>query len=318
MPSVSCTFSNRLADGLAGLAPTSCAICGTFGHAEELYSANFSADAFSSAVFSARRLPDRLHYRLVRCLHCGLVRSDPVAQSELLGSLYEHSAVTYNEEIPYLRRTYGRYLDKALHFVSKNDTLLEIGCGDGFFLAEAIARGMSDVWGVEPSTQAVASASEHLRKRLVRDVMRPGLFSPEQFGLICLFQVFDHLPDPAGLVAECHRLLRPGGVVLALNHDVAAWSARMLGERSPIIDIEHTYLYSRETMSRIFQQAGYEIVEAGSAWNLYPLRYLLRLTPLPIALKRAATVIASATGLGKLSCWVPLGNLFQIARKPAP
>ena len=60
---------------------TRCAICGTLDNALELYAANFTTNALNPEVFSARRLPDRLHFRLVRCLSCGLVRSDPVADT---------------------------------------------------------------------------------------------------------------------------------------------------------------------------------------------------------------------------------------------
>jgi hypothetical protein len=51
---------------------TCCAVCSTEGNSTVLYSANFSPEDFSPAVFSARRLPDRIHYRLVRCNSCGL------------------------------------------------------------------------------------------------------------------------------------------------------------------------------------------------------------------------------------------------------
>src|SRR5581483_1192487 len=92
-----------------GLVPTLCAICGTSGTTQELYSANFTPDALNPEVFSARRLPDRLHYRLVR--------SDPVAESELVAALYERSKVTYQDEVSYLQRTYGRYLKRALQHI---------------------------------------------------------------------------------------------------------------------------------------------------------------------------------------------------------
>src|SRR5271168_2866756 len=105
MPSVSAITTSEFSSGPAELSPTSCAICGTAGLAEELYAANFSPDALNPEVFSARRLPDRLHYRLVRCSSCGLVRSDPVADTELLGRLYERSTMTYQDEVPYLRQT---------------------------------------------------------------------------------------------------------------------------------------------------------------------------------------------------------------------
>src|SRR6266702_2969706 len=94
------------------LSPARCAICGTQGNATEIYPANFDFGAFNPSVFSARRLPDRIHYRLVKCRACGLVRSDPIASSEFLGQLYAQSTFTYRDEVADLRFTYGRYLAK--------------------------------------------------------------------------------------------------------------------------------------------------------------------------------------------------------------
>ena len=70
------------------LTATRCAICRTEGNSELVYAASLDADAFTPAIFSARRSPDRIHYRIVRCLTCGLIRSDPVASDELLTDLF--------------------------------------------------------------------------------------------------------------------------------------------------------------------------------------------------------------------------------------
>ena len=104
--------------------------------------------------------------------------------------------------------------------------------------------------------------------------------------VICLFQVFDHIPNPGAMLDECFRLLRPGGLILAIIHNIEALSARLLGERSPIIDIEHTYLYSPATMMRIFRGHGFEIRQVGSILNRYLVAYLSPLLPLPSRLQR--------------------------------
>jgi SAM-dependent methyltransferase len=267
-------------------------------------------------VFSARRLPDRLHYRMVSCTACGLVRSDPVADAESLAALYARSTFDYGTETAALRLTYGRYLKHARTFVPDARRLLEIGCGNGFFLEEALAQGFAEVHGVEPSAEAAAAAQPHVGPKIVVDVLRSGLFPTGSFDVICAFQVLDHLPDPDMALAECHRLLKPGGVFLCLQHNIEALSARLLGEASPIIDIEHTYLYSRGTLRRLFEKAGYEILAAGSAWNTYRLAYLLRLLPLPAQLKTVLQAICRWTRLGECAPTVPLGNLYQIARRP--
>jgi SAM-dependent methyltransferase len=265
---------------------------------------------------SARRLPDRIHYRMVTCNTCGLVRSDPIADPARLKQLYQQSTFTYGEEVADLKRTYGRYLAKLDNFGVRKGTLLEIGCGNGFFFEEALARGYRAVKGVEPSREAVAKASEPVRGQIVCDVMRPGLFAPAQFDVICLFQVFDHVPDPAALLDECFRVLQPGGFVLSVNHNVAAFSARLLGERSPIVDIEHTYLYSPATMTRLFASHGFQVRRVGSVFNNYSLYYLTRLAPLPARLKRATLAWLQGHSVGRLRLTVPLGNLYLVAQKP--
>ncbi|MBV8084018.1 MAG: class I SAM-dependent methyltransferase, partial [Chloroflexi bacterium] len=222
-------------------------------------------------MFSARRLPDRLHYRLVRCTTCGLVRSDPVASGDVLAHLYRESTFDYGEEVAALQATYGRYLARAAKHAVNTGALLEVGCGNGFFLEEARRQGWTTVWGVEPSTHAIARAPASVQAHIKCDIMRPGLFESSTFDAICFFQVMDHLPDPASVLRESVELLRPGGVVLALNHDATAWSARLMGERSPIVDVEHTYLYSPKTMRRLLETAGLSVLEAGAVWNTYSL-----------------------------------------------
>lgn len=293
---------------------TRCAICGTEDNAKELYPSNFDFSDFNPEIFSARRLPDRIHYRMVKCNACGLVRSDPVADPAMLGELYRQSTFDYGTEITNLRRTYGTYLDRLDAFGVNKHSLLEIGCGNGFFLEEARGRGYADVRGVEPSAEAVAKASPNVRDCIVCDMMRPSLFAEARFDVVCFFQVFDHLPDPIGVLAETHRVLKPGGLVLILNHNINALSARLLRERSPIIDLEHTYLYGPTTLAQVAGDQGFSTLETGTVWNDYTLHYLMRLVPLPTFLKLPLLGLLRCTPLGMLHVSVPLGNLYLIAR----
>jgi SAM-dependent methyltransferase len=295
---------------------TPCAICSKYGNCREVYPANFRDTDFNREVFSARRLPDRIHYRLVKCLDCGLVRSDPVADTATIMELYEQSTFDYGDEAKNLGRTYGIYLDRVKSFGSKRDSLLEIGCGNGFFLSEALDRGYVNVTGVEPSKHAKEKANPRVRDCIVSDIMRPGLFPADSFDTICCFQVLDHIPDPAALLQECCTVLKPGGCLLCLNHNVESISSKILKERSPIVDIEHTYLYSPETAAALFRNCGFSICEVGSAVNVYSLRYLIHLLPISVELKRFASNIADVSKMAKIQLDLPLGNLFLIAQKP--
>jgi SAM-dependent methyltransferase len=298
------------------LQPTRCAICGKEGNTTELWPATFDPSAFNARVFSARRLPDRVHYRMVRCNTCGLVRSDPVADEALLADLYKDSTFDYGEEVDAIRATYARALGWLEARSQRREALLEIGCGNGFFLQQALEKGWREVRGVEPSADAVAKAPPAVRGMIEEDVMRGGLFAPESFDAVCLFQVLDHISEPIELLEECRRVLRPGGHILALNHNVSAWSARVLRERSPIVDIEHTYLYSPATMRTLFTSAGFLAGEVHTVRNTYSLTYLAQLAPLPTGAKSWFLPRLRTSRVGSVRVTVPLGNLCLIARKP--
>lgn len=296
------------------LEPTQCPICGTLGNADELYAPTFDQSSFNSRVFSARRLPDRVHYRLVRCRTCGLVRSDPTVDQHDLAELYERSTFDYAAEVPYLRETYGRYLAKAKRH-SQGQSLLEIGCGNGFMLEAALDQGYARVRGVEPSRDAVAAATPAVRDWIVSEVMRPGLFASREFDTVCMFQVFDHVADPQALLDQVRTVLKPGGVLLCLNHNVRSLSARVFGERSPIVDIEHCYLYSPATMTLLFQNSGFEVVEAGAATNTVSIQHLIHLLPAPPRFKGALARAVRQSGMGRIPLRLRLGNLYAIGEK---
>lgn len=301
--------------GTANLLATRCALCHSDDDGVEIYPSTLRDHAFTETVFSARRLPDRVHYRMVRCRTCGLVRSNPVASPERLDELYAGSSFHYGDEVPGIRRTYGRYLRRLEKYGVRKGRLLEIGCGNGFFLQEALAQGFSDVRGVEPSGEAIALADPAIRDRIVHGVMRPGLFETEQFDVICMLQVFDHLANPGEVLDTCHKVLRPGGLMLCVNHNVEAASARLLGERSPIVDVEHTYLYSPSTMRDLLEQHHFAVQEVVPVLNSYSVRYLIRLVPLPMHLKRKVLSLVDRTFVAGISLRVPLGNLSLVASK---
>jgi len=146
--------------------------------------------------------------------------------------------------------------------------------------------------------------------------MRPGLFAPEQFDVVCMFQVLDHIPDPGLLLEECFEVLKSGGLVLCLNHNIESWSARLMKDRSPIIDIEHTYLYSPATITHLFEAHGFEVRRVGPTYNRYTINYLMRLVPLPTTLKTPFLNLLKGSPLGRIPLSIPLGNLFIVAQKP--
>jgi SAM-dependent methyltransferase len=299
----------------APLQRTRCPICETDGSDREVYAMNFRPQDLNGEVFSARRLPDRLHYRMVRCQRCGLLRSDPILSARELARLYESSNFTYETEAEFARMTYRSYLERALPLVRERDRLMEIGCGSGFFLREALQLGFKEVWGAEPSTEAVSKASDDVRANIRQGLYGSDTFPANHFDVICAFQVLDHAPDAAALLQACVKDLKPGGVALFINHDCGGLSNRLLGELSPIIDVEHTALFDKRTMRRIFEKCGFSVREVFSVRNTYPLSYWTKLAPLPRAVKSPLLALLASVPVGKIPITLSAGNLGIIATK---
>jgi len=293
----------------------SCAICNKKTHKKLLYKQNFEPSQINKKIFSARRLPDRLHYKIVQCQNCNLIFADSILKTNQLAKLYKESLLTYQNQIQDLSKTYGYYLKKLERFKVKKNRLLEIGCGNGFFLLEAKRQGYKQIWGVEPSKDAIRKAPKQVKNNIKNDMFSKKLFKKNSFDVICFFQTFDHISNPNRFLKHCYYLLKPNGLILAINHNTNSLQSRILKSKSPIIDIEHPYLYSPITMKLIFQKNNFQVLKLNSIFNIYSLDYLLHLLPFPLKFKSLIISFIKSSDLKKIKLKLRLGNLMIIARK---
>jgi SAM-dependent methyltransferase len=292
---------------------TYCPIDDTDTNDDELFPANFDASTIDATHFSARRAPDRIHYRMVRNRNTGCVRADPVFPPETLGQLYKDSRVTYQDLGSYATATYLDHLRQAIPLLPNLKGLLEIGAGAGWFLEAAAREANFDrIAGVEPSGDAVAQASSTIRPHLAQGLFETGLYPPGSFSIVCGFQVLDHLLEPNRVLTTVSDLLVPDGVTLWICHDVAAPLNRALGRLSPIVDIEHVVLYDRRTIRKLFERNGFEVLRIFGVANRYPLWYWTQLAPLPRVLREP---LVRAIRPLKATLMMNLGNMGILARK---
>jgi ubiquinone/menaquinone biosynthesis C-methylase UbiE len=105
---------------------------------------------------------------------------------------------------------------------ARDRRVLDVGCGTGRWLAEALATGRPAV-GLDPSVAMLSRAREHAPEaRLVRGHGESLPFSRGVFGAVLCVYVVHHLTDPGGFVVEAARVLAPGGsltVVALAPHD---------------------------------------------------------------------------------------------------
>ncbi|MBU1016813.1 class I SAM-dependent methyltransferase [Patescibacteria group bacterium] len=294
---------------------SSCAICNCKGNYKILLHSTLRDDYsdINMENFSARRLPDRVHGTIVRCVKCNLVRTLEVVNPIFLSLLYRRSDFTYKDILENLTRTYMSVIFKAVKYLEKKKSFLEIGCGNGFLFKDVVSLGFKNVVGVEPSINAISFAEEHIRPLIKNTVLKDNIFPPASFDMLAGFQVFDHIQNPNKFLSVCYDILKTGGILVLMNHNVNSFSAKILKGKSPIYDIEHPYLYGVDTMRSILIKNGFDVVNSYNPGSYFSLRYIARLFPLPKKLKM--DIINSRCKFLDITVKTHPGNLCLIARK---
>ncbi len=139
--------------------------------------------------------------------------------------------------VDYIRRhlaaSFGR--DPELERPFEGLRVLDIGCGGGI-LSESIARLGASVTGVEITEKNVRVAQIHAQWRgldidyrlgTAEDLVRAG----EQFDVVLNMEVIEHVEHLPEFLADCGRLVRPGGVmfIASINRTLAAFVVAIFG-----------------------------------------------------------------------------------------
>lgn len=265
--------------------------------------------------FASRKTPEFMSYRLVRCRTCATVYAEAAPPATALAAAYAVADYDSSEEASLAADAYIAALRNSLAALPRRGRALEIGAGTGVFLERLLDAGFAEAVGVEPSTAAIAAASPRIRPAIREGIFAEADFAPASFDFICCFMTLEHVATPREITEACHRLLRPGGKLAFVTHDYSAWLNRALGRRSPIIDIEHLQLFCPASLRRLLGDAGFAVERIAPFVNRYPLRYWLRLTPLPGPAKAAALGALGALGLAGARLGANVGNLLSVGRK---
>ncbi len=148
---------------------------------------------------------------------------------------------------------------RHLKLPDRRPTLLDIGCGEGEFLAELQSLGWW-VEGIDPSEAAVAVAQArgvHATSGTLGDIpLETGSFDAITFRL-----VFEHIGDPVVALAECRRALRSRGILWIATPSLDSEAHRLFGR--DWIHLEpprHAILYTRRSLTRLLGESGFDVV----------------------------------------------------------
>ena len=131
-----------------------------------------------------------------------------------------------------------------------------------------------------------------------------------------MWDVIEHLPDPASTLRAVHSALRPGGVFAVTTMDVDALFPRVAGRFWPWYMQMHLVYFSRRTLGEMLRRCGFEVVEVTRHRRIVRVSY---------AVSRLGTYSRVAERVGRAltrpfaerNVGIDLGDIVTVvARKP--
>jgi SAM-dependent methyltransferase len=295
-----------------------CPVCGACpDDALPFLGDSIDAKRLGTFSFASRKMPEFMSHAMVRCRGCNLAYVPrPPSQSELARG-YHQAAYDSAEEAEDAADTYAAAIMPVLvRLGDRAQAALEIGTGTAAFLDRLADAGFEELVGIEPSRAVIDATPAARRSWICEGIFEPGLYPPESFDLICCFMTLEHVRDPGDLVDEAWQLLRPGGAFVAVTHDYRSAVNRLLGRRSPIVDIEHMQLFDSRSAAALLSRRGFADVAGHSLRNAYRVSYWIRLMPLPRRMKDRLIAMVRGTALDRRRIALNVGNRMSWGFKP--
>ncbi len=195
---------------------------------------------------------------LVRCISCGMVFSMQKPDQTVLDAHYNGYAF-FSGISPTTIKRYNELLDKFEFFRSMN-RILDVGCGEGFFLDQAVRRAW-DAYGTECVPHYIKICEDkgiHMKKGILNIDNYPS----ESFDVITSIEVLEHLNYPVQEIINFNSLLKKGGVVYITTPNFNSLSRRILGKSWSVINFpDHLCYFTPDTLHKIMIQNGFKKIE---------------------------------------------------------
>ena len=152
----------------------------------------------------------------LECLHCGFIFSAERLNNKLKSRVTDHyQNIDPHERVANSKRSFFKstlnYLSSEIK--NKDKSILDIGCGFGYFL-ELASRAGWNTFGVEIVDAAVKTAREKVGEtRIFHGFLKDAYYSDECFDVITLWDVLVMFDTPFGELKECYRILKQRGKI---------------------------------------------------------------------------------------------------------
>lgn len=212
-------------------------------------------------------------FTVVKCLDCGLMRTNPRPTPEAIGFYYPDDYGPYLGTLvkPVVQKkatNLKKWLRPLAQRIFKFNTevlppiptghMLEVGCASGAFLHKMTAQGWQ-VEGIEFSEKA-AQAARQLGYPVHAGSLETAPQPDQLFDLIVGWMVLEHLHNPIEGLIKLHEWAKPGAYLVLSVPNAGAWNFRLFKEKCYFLQLPtHLYHYTPDSITRVLAATGWQV-----------------------------------------------------------
>lgn len=210
-------------------------------------------------------------FELYKCDSCGFVFTQNPPDESAMSKYYEsddyisHSDISKGLLNKLYRIVRGVMLRQKVHLIQKKTglkkgTLLDIGCGTGYF-GGAMKEAGWHVIGIEINE----IARNHATSRFGLNVISPekiSSLSSGGFDCITLWHVLEHFHDPFQYFSYISNLLKPDGLCVVALPNCSSFDAKYYGKFWAAFDVpRHLWHFEPSTFNNFLSKVGFRCEE---------------------------------------------------------
>ncbi len=217
----------------------------------------------------------RNELRGVVCDECGAWFLDPRPAESDFPTIYPERYAAYEMSDDAGRSTGLAFRAKSIlerakirryerHVRELEGHILDVGCGDGMLLDGFVRAGFpkEELVGLDFHPAALA-LTRHKGYRVIEGTVEEAHLEREQYRLVVMNQLIEHVVDPIGALRRLRDALVPGGVAFLETPNLASPNARWMPRRywGGYHYPRHLHLFTPKTMEAALERAGLEFLQ---------------------------------------------------------
>ena len=143
---------------------------------------------------------------------------------------FDHHQKSYEKNRQYRIKRFGRERVNLIKRFKKRGNLLDVGCGNGWFLEAA--KKSFNIYGVEENTSLCEFVEKKLQIKVYKKINK---FKKNFFDVITLLDVIEHVKKPINFLVEISKYLKKNGIILIYTPNSDSLGFHFLRDRNNLI-----------------------------------------------------------------------------------